>query len=111
MTGMSSRFCLLRFDADQISNGISATMSEVPANLRPRLRAVTRPDIIIDGKIWRPRQRIAEEDIHVSDKSAKRYNFRTVYIGGVAYCPVEESLRDIAARARRRNEPPSRRRR
>lgn len=78
-------------------------------NPRPRLRANTRPDITIDSEIWRPRTRLAKEDLRVSDKTAQRLNFTTVYIGAVAYCPVERSLRDIAARARRRNEPPARR--
>lgn len=79
------------------------------SNPRPRLRANTRPDILIDGKAWRPRKRFATETVKASDKTVARMNPRTAYIAGVAYVPVEESLRDIAARAHRRNEPPKRR--
>jgi hypothetical protein len=74
----------------------------------PRLRADNRPDIEIDGETWRPRKRFAAE-LKTSDKTAQRLNLRTLYFAGVAHVPVNESLRDLATRARRRNEPARRR--
>jgi len=44
------------------------------------------------------------------DKTAARMNLPTTYIGGVAYVARGESLKIVAARVRRRNEPPTRRR-
>ena len=70
-------------------------------------RTKTRPHLQIDGQTWKPRDSFAVDDLGVSPKTAQRMNFRTTYVGGVAYVPVEESLREVAARARRRNEPPN----
>jgi hypothetical protein len=63
------------------------------------------PPIEIDGETWKARKDFAA-DIGVCDLTAKRLNLRTVYLGGVAYVPVAEGLREIATRARRRNEAP-----
>lgn len=65
-------------------------------------------DFDIDGEVWDPRKKLAAE-LGVCDTTLKRWNFRTAYIGGVAYIPREECLREIAGRARRRNEPALRR--
>ena len=69
-----------------------------------------RPILQIDGNTWKPREAFAT-DLGVSEKTAQRLNLKTMYVGGVAYVPVEESLREIASRARRRNEPSRHRRR
>jgi hypothetical protein len=81
----------------------------VPATI-PISRTRTRPVLQIDGDTWKPRDAFATDDLGVSPKTAQRMNLRTAYIGGVAYVPVKESLRGVAARACRRNEPPKRRR-
>jgi hypothetical protein len=60
-------------------------------------------DIIINGKVWRPRHRIAKEDIGGSDKTLKRKHPKTVLINGMAYCPVDETLALLVAEARRPN--------
>jgi hypothetical protein len=73
-------------------------------------RSKKRPRILIGGDTWKPRGEFAIEDLGVSPRTAQRMNLRTTFVGGVAYVPVEESLRDVAARARRRNEPARRRR-
>ena len=67
-------------------------------------RTRKRPILQIDGNTWKPREAFAT-DLGVSEKTAQRLNLKTMYVGGVAYVPVEESLREIASRARRRNEP------
>jgi hypothetical protein len=63
------------------------------------------PSIEIDGQTWQPRKNFAA-GLGVCDTTVKRLNLRTVYLGGVAYVPVAEGLREIAGRARRRNETP-----
>jgi hypothetical protein len=73
-------------------------------------RTRKRPILQIDGNTWKPREAFAT-DLGVSEKTAQRLNLKTMYVGGVAYVPVEESLREIASRARRRNEPSRHRRR
>jgi hypothetical protein len=78
--------------------------STTPAARRVR----HRPHIQIDGDTWKPRSEFAHGELN-SEKTVARMNLRTAYIAGVAYDPVQESLREIAARARRRNEPPRRR--
>jgi hypothetical protein len=62
-------------------------------------------DIIIDGKVWRPRHRIADENVGCADKTLKRKNPTTALIAGMAYCPVEETLAVLIAEARRPNQP------
>jgi len=74
----------------------------VPATITTS-RTRTRPTLQIDGNTWKPRDAFAI-DLGVSEKTAQRLNLRTMYVGGVAYVPVEES-------PRRRNEPPRHRRR
>jgi hypothetical protein len=69
-----------------------------------------RPDIQLLNDIARPRSRFAQENLNCCDKTAARMNLPTLYIRGVAHVLVAASLREIAARARRRNEPPRRRR-
>jgi hypothetical protein len=69
---------------------------------RARPRADGR-DIIINGKVWRPRHRIAAENIGCSDRTLKRKNPKTATIAGWLYCPVEETLALLVADARRPN--------
>ena len=85
-------------------------MSDIAITTVTRYRPKPRPDITIAGKVWKPRTRLADK-LGITDRTAARMNWPTAYIAGVAYCPEEESLADIAAGARRRNEPPKHRRR
>ena len=59
---------------------------------RPRRRR-TRKSLIIDGKTWEPRFKIAAVDLETSDRNLASKNPRTIYHGGVAYCCLEEILR------------------
>jgi hypothetical protein len=83
-------------------------MSNIVGRSKKR-RSTKRPHIQIAGQTWKPRSMFAADDLGISDRTARRMNFRTALIGGIAFVPVEESLRDVAARARRRNDPPRRR--
>lgn len=83
-------------------------MSDIATVTSTPRRPKSRPDITIDGEVWSARSSIAAV-IDITDRAAQRMNWRTVYIGGIAYCPKEESLRDTVARARRRYEPTKRR--
>jgi hypothetical protein len=77
------------------------------AGRAPRLKVrqpkTDLPLIEIDGRIWQPRKKLAAE-IGICDASLKRMNVLTTYIGRVSYICREEALREIASRARRRNE-------
>jgi hypothetical protein len=76
-----------------------------------RLGKLERPSIELpDGETLKPRAQFAAA-IGVSDKTAARLNLPTTYVGCVAYVAVNASLKQIAARVRRRNEPIRRRRR
>ena len=79
---------------------MSSELTTVKRHYRPK----PRPDITIDGKVHKPRARIAN-NIGVTDRTAVRYNWPTFYVGGIAYCEEEGCLADLAGRARRRNEP------
>ena len=70
-----------------------------------------RPSIELpDGEILKPRAQFAAE-IGVSDKTAARLNLPTVYVACIAYVAVNASLKQIGGRVKRRNQPPTRRRR
>jgi hypothetical protein len=84
-------------------------MSAEVATTVTRYRPKPRPDITIAGQVWTPRANLADK-LGFTDRTAARMNWRTTYVAGIAYCPVEESLADIVARARRRHEPVKHRR-
>jgi hypothetical protein len=62
------------------------------------------------GDYLEPRAEFAERGLGVTDRTAKRMNLPTTYVGGVAYVPHNASLEVVARRVSRRNEPPARRR-
>lgn len=63
-----------------------------------------------NGKTLKPRHDFARENLGgISDKTAKRMNFPTTYIGGVAHVDVQASLNIVADSVQRRNQPPQRR--
>jgi hypothetical protein len=75
-----------------------------------RVRPIDRPDIKLpNNEIGQARARFAH-DTGVSEDAVKDMNLPTFYFGGVAYVLVNASRQELAARARRRNEPPQRRR-
>jgi hypothetical protein len=86
-------------------------MSDITTNTVSRYRPKPRLHIKVDGDDWGPRSDFAKKVLGVTDRTAARMNLRTTYIAGVAYVPFGESLREVIARARRRNEPVKRRQR
>jgi hypothetical protein len=88
---------------------MSATTTETSKpHRRPRGPALRLP-LNLNGEVWMPRKQWAEER-GISDKTASRLNLETMLHGGVVYVCVSRADADLAARARRRNEPPQRRR-
>ena len=86
-------------------------MSNVKAIGRPpgRHPRRDRPNIQLpDGEVLIPRPSFATE-IGVSVKTATRMNLPTVYIGNVAFVAKNASLKILAGRLKRRNQPPVRR--
>jgi hypothetical protein len=86
-------------------------MSEVTTTTVSRYRPKPRLHIKAEGDDWGPRSDFAKKVLGVTDRTAARMNLRTTYIAGIAYVPFEESLREVVARAHRRNEPAKRRQR
>jgi hypothetical protein len=70
-----------------------------------------RPDIELpDGDVLMPRIKFARL-IGMSDDSVRDMNLPTVIVAAVAHVRRDASLKEIASRVKRRNEPPARRRR
>jgi hypothetical protein len=75
---------------------------------RPR-----QPKLIIempdgDPLVYRPH--FAKTKLDVDDRTARRYNFETVYVGGHPYIRQNKSLKALADRAQSRRQTPKRRR-
>jgi hypothetical protein len=81
-----------------------------PEARRPRRRHVPRRISMPDGEVMELRRQFAEEELSVCDRTATRMNLPTIYIGGHAYIARNASLRIIADRVQRRNQPAKRRR-
>lgn len=78
--------------------------------LQHRLTKLERPSIELpNGEILQPRASLARE-LGISDKTAARQNWPTCLVGGIAYVQRNAALKQIAARVKRRNEHPTRRR-
>jgi hypothetical protein len=74
----------------------------------PRPRA--RQDIQLpDGEVLTPRTNFAAI-LGVSERTVARMNLPTTYVGNVAYVARDASLKIVAERVRRRNEPARRKR-
>jgi hypothetical protein len=85
-------------------------MSDTLTTRRPRPTRHTRPDIILpNGKILRPRVRIAEE-AGLCEKTVARMNLPTTYVGGVAYGIPDDMLKTIGDSLKSKNQPPKKRR-
>lgn len=89
--------------------------SPTPEQSPDTQRVVRRPrplvNVDLGTDIAEPRIKFATNTLHVSDKTVARMNLPTVYIGNVAHVLRNESLKIIAARAQRRNQPTTKRRR
>ena len=67
------------------------------------------PDVVLpDGRVVTPRARLAQE-LGIHERTLKRANAETVYIGARAYVARDSAIMDIAGNLRRRNEPAKRR--
>jgi hypothetical protein len=76
-----------------------------------RFQATQRPTITLpDGRILKPRARIAA-DLGVSERTIRRMNADTVFIGNVAYITEKSVLEIITGTIKRKNQPPRTRRR
>jgi hypothetical protein len=82
-----------------------ATAAARAPRSRVRQPKVDLPAIEIDGETWKPRKTFAT-DVGVCDTTVKRWGLRTSFLAGVAYINVQEGLREIASRVRRRNDTP-----
>jgi hypothetical protein len=72
---------------------------------KPQRKRILLPD----GDHLYPREQFAAEVLGVSDKTAKRYNLPTVYIGGSPFVKHNAALQQLAGGARRLNQPAKRR--
>jgi hypothetical protein len=86
--------------------------STSPAQQR-HWRREDRPDIVLpthgEPETLMPRARFAEH-VKLSEDTLRKLNLPTVYVAGVAHVKKNASLMLIADGAKRRNEPPTRRR-
>jgi hypothetical protein len=88
------------------------TMSDLHSSNSEGRQTKHRPHIELpDGEVLQPRAEFAHDVLDVSDKTAQRMNFPTTYIGNVAYVARNASLKIVAERVRRRNQPSLGRRR
>ena len=69
----------------------------------PRQHARKRIRLPSGDELW-PRDDLAAE-LDVDPRTVKRMGLPTIYVGGAAYHPHEESLRIVAARIRRPGQP------
>ena len=89
-------------------------MTDITTVPPPRKHAYTRkherPNIKLpDGDVLMPRAKFARS-IGLSDDTVRDMNLPTVIVAAVAHVRRNASLMAIASRAKRRNEPPARRR-
>jgi hypothetical protein len=59
-------------------------------------------------QMW-PRKELAEDELGITEKSLKRQNPPTTYLGGVAYCPHDETIKRVVTDRIRRPDQPRRR--
>jgi hypothetical protein len=88
----------------------TSTAPAAPAQQQRHWRREDRPDIKLpNGEILTPRIKFAD-DVKLSEDTLRKLNLPTVYLAGVAHVKKNASLMLIANGAKRRNEPPARRR-
>ena len=74
-----------------------------PAVRRPRQRQRVPEVRLPGGDVLVPRATFVGE-LGVTERTARRWNFPTTYIGGIAFVQRDASLQIIAASVRRRNQ-------
>jgi len=67
------------------------------------------PEIELPNDTAVPRFNFARNRLGVCERTATRLNLPTIYIGGIAYILQKASLKIIADKAKRRNQPAKRR--
>jgi hypothetical protein len=103
MSGSSDLLAKINAAVKAANDGPNLKVRGIPmTDTKPRLVAGRR--IKIEDEWWWPRKEIAAE-VGITDRAAARMNWRTVYIGRVAHCPHDASIREIASRAERQREP------
>jgi hypothetical protein len=76
-----------------------------PTTTASRPTRETRPNINLpDGEVLQPRVKFCRE-LGIVEKTAMRWDLPGMIVGGVAYLAREASLKIIAGRVRRRNQP------
>jgi hypothetical protein len=86
-------------------------MSDLAHDTSPKATQLVeeRPDIpLANGDSLTPRRRWAGKR-GISDKTARKLNLPTTYVGNVAYVPDQASTEILAGRIQYRNQPPRRR--
>lgn len=66
---------------------------------RPRVQEIKLPD----GRTLIPRENFAHDTMGVDERTARRWNLPTTYIGGYAYVDLDGSLAIIGSTVKRRN--------
>ncbi len=72
---------------------------------RHRLRCLLDSISLPDGEVLVPRATFARSLVGISDRTANRMNLPTVYISGTPYVKRDASLRILADKAQRKNQP------
>ncbi len=80
--------------------------NEAVRRLRQPLLEIEMPD----GDPLILRHHFAKVKVGVSDRTARRMNLPTVYVGGFPYVKCKASLKILADQAKRKNQPTKRRR-
>ena len=76
-----------------------------PRRKARRFQAAQRPDIVLpDGRVLKPRLKIADE-LGISERTVRRMNANTTFVGNVAYVDESSVLQLIADTIERRNKP------
>ena len=86
-------------------------MSDTTPDVTRRPRRQKNDIHLPDGEVLTPREPFGEKEFGVSDRTARRMNLPTVYIGGVAFVKRNASLQIVGERAKQKNQPQRRRRR
>jgi hypothetical protein len=82
----------------------------IPNEVRRPQRGVSEIPLP-DGDTLVLREKFAKNEVGVCDRSARRMNLPTVFVGGRPFVKRNASLQIIADQVKRKNQPPKRRRR
>jgi hypothetical protein len=73
------------------SASLTPAKAKRPYKRTPRRQ---RPDITINGEIWTPRIKLAD-DLCMSEKAIRGYGLKTIYVAGSAHNRREELLQAL----------------